>query len=273
MTKKNVLTEKNFIHEGYSQDPFPFWFWLTTVVAFTAMLWGGYAWYSKKLTAEYAHDPFLQVTNREMSIFLWQEPELMRINASPKTAYLPGFQYVEKVSLEVPFADDYVIAPPETIFRYHAWHRLISKEFAQRPIPVNEFREFLDYAEEWKPENWAAAPEGYAKIVQHLDDQQELAVALPLSVRMAFQGWKNYFIEGDAINALDITYQELESFLALYPHYARNDWRNISGENYLSSLLRPVQDKHALVPTDEAPAFLRVALYNHLKARPENAGK
>lgn len=259
------LSEKDFFNESYRKDPFPFWFWLIVTSVFVAILWGAYAWYGKLLKTEYKENPFLQVTNREMSVFLWQEPSLMRVNAPAKSAYMPGFQYIEKFSVDVPYADDYVIAPPEVIFRYHAWHRLVSNEFAQRPISVPEFKEFLNYAEEWLPRNWPSAPKGYADIIASLDGQSDLAANLPLTVRQAFQGWKNFFKEGDAINALRPRAAEVQAFLLKYPHYARNYWRNIAGTRYLQSLLGGGISPDASVPIDELPGFLLLALYNDLQ--------
>lgn len=271
MMKKNSpqLSEKDFFNESYRQDPFPFWFWMAITTAFVLLLFAGYAWYAKLLTGEYRHNPFLQVSNREMSLFLWQDPSFMRANAPAKSAYMPGFQYVEKISLELPFADDYVMAPPEVIFRYHAWHRLVGEEFPQRPIPLNEFKEFLEYAEEWQPQNWPRAPKGYLLIIEHLNRQQNLAAALPLQVRQAFQGWKNFFKEGEAINALQPTVQQVRSFLSRYPQYSRNDWRNIVGFNYLASLSELGLDFDTIIPVNELSSFLRVALYNDLKASQE----
>ena len=50
---------------------------------------------------------------------------------------------------------------------------------------------------------------------------------LPIIVRQAYQGWKNYFEEGPDINVLDPTYAEVNEFLKDHPHYMRNYWRNI----------------------------------------------
>lgn len=190
----------------------------------------------------------------------------MRINAPAKTAYMPGFQYQEKVSLDLSFADDYVIAPPQVIFKYHAWHRLVSGEFTQRLISATEFKEFLQYSEEWLPQNWPEAPSDYASLVKNLDNESDLTTQLPLQVKQAFQGWKNYFKEGVSVNALSITYQQLYGFLAKNPHYSRNYWRNIAGNNYLLSILKPPDNQLDSVPREEIPPFLRVALYNYLVA-------
>lgn len=168
--------------------------------------------------------------------------------------------------MEVPFADDFVIAPPEVLFRYHAWHRLVGNALTERPILASEFRSFLQYAPEWLPENWPDAPKGYVEVIQDLGAQDDLTTSLPFQVRQAFQGWKNYFMEGNAINALVVSKRELEEFLSLFPGYARNNWRNIVGVEYLSYTLTPGGGNDDPVPATEIPGFLRVALYNYLAA-------
>lgn len=266
-TPSSPLSEQDFIHDEYKQNPYPFWFWLIVISIFVFALSSGYNWYSTTLVNEYKKDPFLQVTNREMSLFLWQNPSYMRISASGKSAYMPGFQYVEKISLDLPFADDYVIAPPEVFFRYHVWKRLISSEFIERPIPLNEFKDFLNYALEWLPQNWPAKPENYEALIANLSEQKDLAKVLPQTVKQAFQGWKNYFIEGPAINALTPTYKDVRSFLSLSPHYARNYWYNIIGDDYLRSLTEKEAESSAFIPSSELPSFLRVAIFNYIDSK------
>lgn len=265
------LSEKNFIHEGYKQNPFRFWFWLSIAVAISFSLWGAFTWYASKLTQEYRENPFLQVTNRQMSLFLWQEPEFMRNNASNKSVYMPAFKYIDKVTIDPSYADDYVIAPPEVIFRYHTWKRLISHEIPQRHIPLKEFKEFLSYAEEWQPQNWPQAPENYIEVVRDLDIHRNLEEILPYEVKIAFQGWKNYFLEGDSINSMIPTTDEIQAFLKVYPHYASNYWRNIIGAKYLHSL--SLNPPLAIFPKDELSPFLRAALYNYLQATQESREK
>lgn len=221
----------------------------------------------QKVNREIAESPFLQVTNRQFSIFLWQFPEHMRVNASNKSGYLPGFQYQGKVSLVVDDADKYVIAPPATIFLYHAWRRLISEEYAPRPIGPQEFQEFLSYADEWQPKNWAEAPKGYGELVAKLSEApQDLQTlpesSLPQVVRRAFQGWKNYFKEGEAINAVKPTFEEMQRFLKLYPHYARNNWRNILIDQ-VPEYLNQIDDTKVEMPPEQLAPFLKVAFYNY----------
>jgi len=266
---QNELQEKDFIHEDYPKNSNSLWFWLSLMAIFSCLVWGIGSWYTKKVDAQYAHNPFLQVTNRQMSLFLWQNPQYMRIESKSKTAYLPGFQYMNKVSLDLPFADSYVEAPPEILFLYHTWKRLISSEFASRPISAAEFKEFLNYAEEWQPRNWPAAPQAYTKLVEGLGDStvQDLQ-NVPFEVQQAFVGWKNFMKEGDAINAMTTTAGQLQAFLAAHPHYARNYWQNIVGDSYLRTLTQPNIDPKAVIPKEEISPFLRVALYNDQEIGP-----
>lgn len=273
---KPELSEKNFINEGYSKNPFPLWLWFFLLTAFLALLWGGSSWYNDKLSLLLRRSPFLQVTNRDISLFLWQNPEFMRINAKEKRAYLPAFGYLDKVTMDIAQADHYVEAPPELLFRYHTWHRLVSKEFSQRPILKKDFINFLSYAEEWHPRYWAGAPSEYASMVEKLPAMQTEDLStlpmqtLPMPVRMAFQGWENYFIDGEAINDLQPTYTQVNEFLSDHPHYARNFWRNIVEDhkpNYLKSVSATKQMSDTIVPADELVSFLKVAVYNYLKAQ------
>ncbi len=276
---KNELQEKDFIQDSLMKNPLPAWIWLVVITCLVAVLWGGSSWYSKFMSTEAAQNPFLQVTNREFSLFLWQFPEYMRVNSSSKTSYLPGFQYENKVSLIPAEADKYVVAPPEVLFLYHTWNRLVHSEFVYRSISAQDFKEFLEYAEEWLPQNWPGAPNGYTSFIKTLPqanpslDLNTLTEAeLPLVVRQAFLGWKNYVKEGDAINAVRPALQEIDQFLTKCPHYARNYWRNIVASSYpdylMNTLLNAPKDK--ILGNDEVAPFLRVALYNFIQAKKEN---
>jgi len=189
-----------------------------------------------------------------------------------KNAYLPAFQYLDKVTLDLPQADENVVAPPELLFRYHTWKRLVSKAFAQRPIRLQDFREFLSYAEEWEPRYWPASTADYANMVDKLltTQIQDLSVMslqeLPLDVRMAFQGWMNYFKDGEAINQFKPTYAQVREFLIKNPNYARNYWINIVKNNspdYLKGLTANGGNDETVVPQNELTSFLRVAVYNY----------
>lgn len=272
MTLPPDLPEKDFINEGYSKNPFPFWMWIFFAAIVACLMWGSGSWYIQKMNTQVSSSPFLQVTNRDLSLFLWQFPEHMRINSANKTGYLTGFQYQNKVSMELESADSFAVAPPELLFLYHTWKRLISKEMPQRNIPVAEFREFLAYAEEWQPKYWPAAPEGYVKFVAALpnftgDDLQNASQAdLPNEVRMAFQGWRNFFKDEEKIVLLRPHYADMQEFLGAYPHYARNYWRNIvdgSGVNYLYTLTWGKFNPQDEIPRGELTPFLKVAFYNY----------
>lgn len=265
--KDPQLAEKDFIHEGYSKNPLPLWLWLFLATATLGLIWGMANWYTGKINLVLKDSPFLQVTNRDLSLFLWQNPEFMRVNAKEKGNYLPGFQYQDKVTLDLAYADQYAAAPPEVIFRYHTWNRLLKKEFVERPIKLKDFRDFLSYADEWHPNYWPDAPKGYVDFIKNLPESkiEDLSTLsyqeFPLDVRMAFQGWQNYFIDGEAINTISVTYQQLNEFLSNHPNYARNYWQNI-----VPSYLKSANGEGA-VPPDEMAPFLRVALFNYLKAK------
>lgn len=264
------LQEKDFIQDSLASNPLPFWLWLVLLVLIASLFWGGSSWVNQRVNREVAASPFLQVTNRQFSLFLWQFPNFMRINSRIKTGYLPGFQD-NNVSINLEDSDKYVVAPPETLFMYHTWSRLIAHEYAERPILAPEFQEFLSSTEEWQPKNWREAPREYAETVAKLSlpdspkDLQSLPhTALPVIVRQAFQGWKNYFKEGDAINAIKPTYDEMARFLKLYPHYARPNWRNIMMDKAPSYLIKnEPRDENAEIPADQLAPFLKVAFYNY----------
>lgn len=276
-TSPPELSEKDFIQEeGYRKNPFPFWLWLFLLTTAIALLWGGNRWYGSKMNLLFQESPFLQVTNREMSLFLWQNPEFMRINAKQKNGYLPGFFYTDTVTMELPSADHYVSSPPDLLFRYHTWHRLVSNEFTERSIDRGEFREFLSQVPEWQPTYWPQASQEFIHMIEelsssHVDDLATLPISvLPKSVRMAFQGWKNYFKEGEAINQVKPTLSEMRKFLSKYPHYARNYWRNIvehSNPDYLKVLSSGNEGGNTIIPATEMASFLKVAIYNYLEAQ------
>ncbi len=264
------LREQDFIHEGYAKNPSLLWIWLALIAALICLLWGGQTWRQRRVDSSMDSNPFLQVTNREFSLFLWQHPEYMRIHVKNRSGYLPGFQYMDKIGVDPQMAEQYVVGPPQVIFLYHAWRRLIGSDVVSRKIPVKEFREFTSYAEEWQPKYWPAAPAEYVKFMETLEketiaDLQTLPLTtLPHQARLAFQGWKNYFKEGDLINAVKPTYAQLQAFLAERPHYARQHWRDILKEtpNYLLTLSSGTFDPEAEVPSQELAPFLKAAFFN-----------
>lgn len=266
------LQEKDFIQEGYRKNPFPFWLWLFLLTAILAILWGGSAWYSDRISSIFMENPFLQVTNRQLSLFLWQNPEFMRINSKQKSGYLTGFHYVDNVTMELASADHYAVAPPEVLFRYHTWSRLIKDESPLGKISRNEFRKFLDEVPEWQPTYWTHAPKEYEKMIQELPSSSKGDLStldqsvLPRDVRIAFQGWRNYFKDGEAINQVKPTFVQMRQFLTSYPHYARNFWRNIvadSNPDYLKDLAS--SSGEGVVPANAMSSFLKVAIFNYLQ--------
>lgn len=262
---RKALEEKDFIHEEYGRNPFPFWGWLAAVIVAAFLFFGATRFYYSTLTDLYEGSPFLRVTNRELSLFLWQNPHHMRVHVKQKNGYLPAFEYAEKIGLIPRYADDYAIAPPELLFQYHTWKRLLGNYVIPRKIPADEFRKFLTGVPEWAPEYWEKAPEEYKALVnslpfestENLDDLSN--DVLPPEVRSAFIGWKNYFSEGDRINALQPTVKLLNALLGAYPHYARNYWSGIVGDSYLKS---PDVDEEKVLKNEELSPFLRVALFN-----------
>lgn len=275
------LSEENFIQESPSPSRFPAWLWLFLITAAAAVLLGGANWYQNFLEKQISSRPFLEVTNRDFSVFLWQFPSFMRDNVKRKAGYLTGFLYGEQQTLDLSKADEFVTAPPDLVFLYHTWHRLLASDFIPRPIPVAEFLEFLNQVPEWQPKHWKQAPEAYVSWIPTLkpNTQADLKdvpqTTLPLVVRQAFQGWKNYYKEGPEINQLTATIQDVQEFLKQHPAYARNDWRNIgeiagqqvAGLLYLEAFLNPSPAPDEKLPVNQLSSFLRVALFNDRQAK------
>jgi hypothetical protein len=262
VTKELELADDQLIQNSFRSDPWPAWILLAAIVTVAALLFSGASHIFSLQHRMQADNPFLQVTNREFSLFLWQFPEYMRVNVSSKAGYLPGFQYTDKIGIELGQADDYVSAPPEVLVLYHTWKGTLGDSFSKRAIPEGEFLHFLEYAPEWLPDQWLLAPPAYRVQVERLTGKG-LVVGLPEEVERAFIGWKNYFLEGDLINRTKPTYAEMEVFLEKFPLYARNYWRNIvmkGKPEYLRSL--KTAEPAAVVPDSEMAAFLRVAYFN-----------
>lgn len=261
------LKEKNFIREEKKrQNPFPLWLWLLLIIGILAIIASFVNGMVQKTSENVEKSPYLQVTNRQLSLFLWQNPEYMRSNQKQKSGYLPRFELQTNIP-KAEGADEYAAVPPEVLFHYHTWKRLLSDYKFPRPIPLDEFEEFLTKDPEWAPQNWKEAPQNYIDLISKIDTiippewEKSYAAALPEEVKAAFTGWKNYFKEGKAINALRPTTEEIDAFLKEYPNYARNYWRNLYPE-YLKSMQ---EGKENLVP-EELTSFLRVAFYNYRAA-------
>jgi len=262
------LQEKNFFRKEYGEHSYSFRF-SAILVAFTILLIYGFTYKANQLVNEQQQSsPFLRVTNRQFSLFLWQYPQFMRVHAKNKIGYLPGFQYLHKVNMELEFSEEYIVVPPDTLFLYHTWNRLLSSYIPKRSISQPEFKEFLNALNEWQPANWISAPKGYVELVNSLNElkYQNIEQLLPFEIKQAFFGWKNYFKEGNLINAFNPTYLEMKEFLKIYPTYARNYWQNIlvSHPNYLKSLNDGNYESHTKIPQDEIAPFLRVAIFNHI---------
>lgn len=280
------LSEENFIQNKPILSSIPFWAWLFLLAAVGAIVLGSRGWYEGFLQKEKSKEPFLEVTNREFSAFLWQFPSYIRSNVSSKTGYLPGF-FTDRENMTIQNAEDYVSAPPDLLFLYHTWNRLLSNDLIVRSISPTDFTQFLEKLPEWQPQNWKQAPQDYVKMITsksylQTENLQALPLTtLPLLVRHAFQGWKNYFDEGPQINALRPTVGEVQKFIEQYPTYARNYWRNIdevagqpvAGSNYLKLLLVGKPPAEEKIPADELSAFLKAALYNAGQAAGKAAQK
>lgn len=183
----------------------------------------------------------------------------MRIGQKKKTGYLPAFQYMGNVTVEPELADDFVQAPPEVLFMYHTWKRLVGDYYYPRKIDKEKFLAFLNEDQQWKPEYWKAAPKEYVEMLKGRWDQDKL----PLEVKQAFIGWMNYTYEGEAIDNVKPTYGELKAFLLRYPHFQRSYWINLlkpSKPYYLSRMDRPDGE---IVADDQMSGLLKMALYNY----------
>lgn len=264
MATKPELEEKDFIHEGIGEDPYPFIFWLVALVILGIFSWGVSDWYDRYVEKGYKNAPFLQVTNREFSLFLWQNPEFMRIRVSDKASYLPAFNYIENLSMKPEMAEEYVIAPLDVLFKYHIWEMLLSNEVPVQKVHQNDFEKFLSFAPEWSPEFWKAAPSSYLDTLKKLKSNESEIIEVPYSVQQAYTGWKNFFQEGEQINLFQPTYGLLRQFLNRYPHYARHYWQNLI-PHYLYSSTHPNKDEK-MIPVDELPSFLKSALYNYSRS-------
>lgn len=272
MVTRPDLPDSSLIPEPSAQGPWPAWIYLALVAIVAALFWGGGNWWMERQQRMHETRPFLQVTNRDFSLFLWDFPEYMRSSVSGKAGYLPGFQYERSIAIEAGKAEEYVQAPPKVLFLYHTWKRLLGETFPKRAIKSGEFRQFLSYLPEWQPENWPGGPASYGELVASLssDKERELPLnAIPSNVQRAFMGWKNFVLEGDAINQVKPTYEEMAAFLKLYPGYSRWLWRNIVGKSkpeYLISMNSEKTDRKKEIPENELTSFLKVGFYNYKKS-------
>lgn len=269
------LNEDEFIVESYSARPRLFWMMFLFFLSVVVLFWAITSLFRESMEEQFKKKPFLRVTNREISLFLWQFPEYMPQHVQEKTGYLPAFNFKERLGVEVEDADKYVQAPPELLFLYHTFARLLKGDYIPRPISRGEFLEFLKKQPEWRPENWSEAPPAYALWLNNIrhfegDNLDNLPTeAFPIEVRRAFQGWKNYTMEGESINTLRVSYSQLEKFLSLFPRYRRNYWQNIAAPRYPKYLISYTSGSFTPseeVPKEEITPFLRVALFNFIQS-------
>ncbi len=263
------LSEKDFIQKTSDSQKWRLWALLGVVFAIGMLFWGAGTYRLEVLKKQQVGKPFLQVSNRDFSLFLWQNPEYMRVNAALKNDYLIGFRVEDKIRVEPLLANEAIIAPPEVLFRYHVWKRLVQTMAVPRKIGVSEFKDFLAYCEEWQPRCWQEAPVEYRTLIEELDsgggEGGVLEERLPSEVCFAFQGWKNYFVEGEQINQQKLTCGRLEAFLKIYPTFARSYWKNVLVEtcpDYLKTFQEGILSSEDNLPSHELAAFLRVALFN-----------
>ena len=258
------LNERDFIQE---RSPKSIWIFLLLFFLFIILMWGINYWQRSIQIRNLKEDPFYQVTNRDFSIFLWQNPDYMRPHADLSENYLPHFHTRDEIHVIPELADEYVSAPPDILYRYHAWKRLVGDYVSARPIFFDTFLEFLDSNPEWLPQNWKKAPKEYVQLVENLDsldivDLQSLSYEqLPLEARMAFMGWYNYMREAMQINLFLPAVSQLESFLEAHPQYARNYWRNL----YPSYLLN--REKKAPLKQADLTWFLKSAVFNFVQSQ------
>lgn len=281
--EERPLPEKDFIQESSGWGSLPVWLWIFLLSTLILTVIGTWNWYQGYFQDKKDEKPFLDVTNRQFSVFLWQFPSYLRMNSPIKTGYLPGFESnTEGVQLSE--VENYVSAPPDLLFLYHTWSRLLEPYYISRPIAPASFEVFLNETQQWLPLYWKDAPKEYAALIDNhtykdKEDLQHLTHSeLPIIVRQSYQGWKNYFEEGPDINALEPTFGEVKEFLTQYPNYMRNYWRNlatiakqqVAGPNYLLDFLHSLEDLEEKVPQNQLAPFLKVALYN---AKQANVGK
>jgi hypothetical protein len=255
------LDEKDFIQESKNGSTWKIW--LGIVLALSLFLTGVWSikWIADQTEKEISRQPFLRVTNRAFSLFLWENTEYMRPHRKSRTGYLPGFHLNPKVTPKPEQAEGWVSVPPDVLFHYHSWERLLREYEYDRLITAAELREFLAYAEEWHPDYWEESPEGYREFVLSLPvrgDVEEVQASVPPDVKRAFIGWKNYFKEGEEINRAIYAKDEVKRFLKRRPHFAAHFWQN-SYPGYLKSLENDIEKE---LPGWQIPSFMKVALYN-----------
>ncbi len=267
------LEEKDFIRESPPPKPsIPIWIWLAVGAAVVAVILGTGSWLKQGVSEGLKTSPFANVTNRQLSLFLWQFPEYMRANLPAKEYYLSGFNYSNgKVSMVTSQADKITSAPDDILYLYHTWSRLLKPGAVLRRVPLDTFKEFLKEFPEWMPDNWPEASQSYKDLVAKLDVAnpddflKQSRTNLPNDVLIAVTGYRNYYKEGADIDKFSPFYEELDHFVNTHPNYARNFWRNIllkSRPDYLLVLTSGKYNAKAVVSPTEMAGFLKVAMFN-----------
>lgn len=261
------LEEKDFIHEEYGKNPAPFWFWLVFSLTVVGVI--AYITYftQEKEKATIASNPFLQVTNRDFSLFLWQNPGFMKQNLKGDRSYLPAWG--DRLTVDPTRADEWVEATPTALFMYHTWSRLVGDYVYSRSISQKEFLKFLEADPQWDPRYWKNAPVPYITLIRWMEgnnynDLKELSYKeLPQVVRQAFIGWKNYTQESQAINTIKPTWRQVWTFLDLYPNFKRSFWINLVKEERPYYLKNDDVKGTDVVSEDRMDGLLKMALYNY----------
>jgi hypothetical protein len=258
-----------------SRARFPVWASILTFVALALIVYG--VIYSLQHLKEGKSPPqFAQVTNRQYSLFLWQNPQYMTYDLPPSSEYVTGYWDSRKLFADPVVADALVDSSAEMLYLYHTWATLLKSYLPGRPIPAARFMDFLMTCQEWQPRFWPQAPLGYGELVESIaqmnptENLEELSMdEFSLDLRLAFQGYENYFFEAVQINALKPTYADIAELLQKYPYYARKYWFEALEKeypNYLLTYTKGAYDPAESVPEDELTPFLRVALFNEKMA-------
>ena len=244
-------------------------FWLALVIFATLLIWLITTWSVNEREEMVESHPQMQVTNRQFSLFLWQNPQFMRQNIQKKAEYL--IAWGDHLTVDPTKADDWVLAPSEALFLYFTWQRLVGNYYYPRPILQKEFVTFLNSDTQWHPKYWKMAPEAYKELIQWIEEGSELGdlkevsyKELPLVVRQAFQGWKNFTKESEAINEVRPTYRQLWTFLEHYPNFRRPLWINLLRETRPDYLMEVSVKGGDLVPDTELDGLIKIGLYNYL---------
>lgn len=236
-------------------------------------------WFSGQVEEEkkiiYGSTPFLRVTNREYSLFLWQNPEFMRQKIKQKRDYLEAWG--DGLTVDPKLAESWVQAPHEALFLYHTWHRLLGDYYYPRQIPQNEFLAFLKDDPQWHPTYWKKAPGEYKVLLKwiqegnYYEDLKELSYEeMPKIVRQAFQGWKNFTMEGEKINQVSPTYRQLWTFIEYYDNFRRPFWINLVRDTRPDYLKRVEVKGFDKVPDDQMDGLLKMGIYNYLSGTAQN---